>query len=106
MSSGPILIWFKLTVVDHIIYNRYQQHLEECKKLGDRSKCCRTNLAKMLPYALDRMSSSGTEAFQQPVTTEVAPNYFDFVHYPMDMGTLRQVGGNDEKKKNLSQVQS
>ncbi|XP_063690981.1 MYND-type zinc finger-containing chromatin reader ZMYND8-like isoform X2 [Bolinopsis microptera] len=65
-------------------------HLEECKKLGDRSKCCRTNLAKMLPYALDRMSSSGTEAFQQPVTTEVAPNYFDFVHYPMDMGTIRQ----------------
>ncbi|KAL5248522.1 hypothetical protein ACHWQZ_G017642 [Mnemiopsis leidyi] len=65
-------------------------HLEECKKLGDRSKCCRTNLAKMLPYALDRMSSSGTEAFQQPVTTDVAPNYFDFVHYPMDMGTLRQ----------------
>ena len=46
----------------------------------------------MLPYALDRMSSSGTEAFQQPVTTEVAPNYFDFVHYPMDMGTIRQVG--------------
>ena len=67
------------------------QHLEECKKLGDRSKCCRTNLAKMLPFALDRMSSSGTEAFQQPVTTDVAPNYFDFVHYPMDMGTLRQV---------------
>ena len=69
----------------------YFQHVEECKKLGDKSKCCRTNLAKMLPHALDRMSSSGTEAFQQPVTTDVAPNYFDFVNYPMDMGTLRQV---------------
>jgi len=67
------------------------QHQELCTKLGDKAKCCRTNLAKMLPYALDRMSSSGTEAFQQPVTTDVAPNYFDFVHYPMDMQTLRDV---------------
>ena len=51
------------------------QHVEQCMKLGDRSKCCRTKLAKMLPYALDRMSSTGTEAFHQSVTTEVAPNY-------------------------------
>lgn len=64
-------------------------HIIECAKLGKRSKCCRdSNLDEMLPFAIERMKSTGTEAFQQPVTVDVAPGYFDFVHYPMDIQTL------------------
>lgn len=64
-------------------------HIIECAKLGKKAKCCRdSNLDEMLPYAIERMKSTGTEAFQQPVTVDVAPGYFDFVHNPMDIQTL------------------